>query len=277
MRLLRLLTRSWVAVWSSPANRSLVFLLLIIGALQWAGRWEWWCWLLVIFYLWWTLHDAVLREWAPEVIHRTARPSVWTFRFSFSKRYVEGFLAEHGACYRFDEASESRLGAFPDRMILESYPDRLRIHRWLVPAVGGAGPPKYDWFDTPRPGEVLLWSHPLSDAAAAKPPFAVRLSVLFAGDKKRNKVFRKLTLWLDRGIRRIPTAPFPTVPSVDILFEVPLDAEMLGDFPGDPSQERKRICRTDASASGYTWACYAGTADQFDWGWSLHLRPVEPR
>lgn len=277
MRLLRLLTRPLVVLWSSPANRSLILLVVIVLFLQRAGRWEWWCWLLVVAYLWWTLHDAVVGEWGSAAIERTARPSVWTFRFSFSERYAEGFLVEHGACYRFDQAPENTLRAFPDRLIIESYPDRLRVHRWLVPARGGAVRPRYDWFDTPRPGEVLLWAHPLPDAAGAKPAAALKLSVLLAGEKKRNKVFRKIILWYDRGIRRIPTAPFPTVPSVDILFEAPLDAELLGEFPGDPSQERKKICRTDVPASGCTWACYAGTGDQFDWGWALHLRPVEPR
>jgi hypothetical protein len=269
-----MLARLWTIAWGSAASRSLLFLLLIVGLLRWAGKWEWWCWILVVLYGWWSLRDAVLREWAPKAINRMARPTVWTFRFSFSKRHVESFLAERGVQFRFDEASKDRPGEFPDRLVVESYPDRLRVHRWLVPADKKSAPPKYDWFDTPRPGEALLWSYPLSDAGHAE-HHAIKLSVLLAGDKKSNRLFRRLTLWLDHGIRRMPVGPFPTIPSVDIVFEVPLEADLLGDHPGDPSQELKQICRTEVSDGGYTWACYAGAGDQFDWGWSLCLKPID--
>ena len=267
-----MLARLWNIVWGSSANRSLVCLVLIVGLLHWAGKWEWWGWLFVVAYAWWSLQDAVLQEWAPKAINRMARPAVWTLRFSLSRRYLEGFLAERGVGFRFDEEPGRGSRTFPDRLIIESFSDRLRIHRWLVPAGGGAASPKYDWFDTPRPGEALLWSLPLSDAAGTKPSSAVKLSVLFAGDKTSNRLFRKLTLWLDRGTPRMPVGPFPTIPSVDIVFEVPLDAQLLGDSPGDPARQRRTICRIDARADGHTWACYAGREELFDWGWSLHLR-----
>ena len=275
MRVPRKVARLWTTAWVCAASRSLLFLLLIVGLRLWAGKWEWWCWVLVASYGWWSLRDAVLREWAPKAINRMARPTVWTFRFSFSKRHVESFLAERGVRFRFDEASNNRPGEFPDRLVVESYSDRLRIHRWLVPADGEIASPKYDWFDTPRPGEALLWSYPLSDAGHAE-GHAIKLSVLLAGDKKNNRLFRKLTLWFDRGIRRMPVGPFPTIPSVDIIFEAPLDVDLLGDRPGDPSQDLRKICRTDVFGGGYAWACYAGTGDQFDWGWSLYLKPIEP-
>jgi len=170
----------------------------------------------------------------------------------------------------------------------------MRVHTWVKTSQDVHD---YWWFDTGNEDlETMVWSCDIETSCGDDPMlrtswqalWTLKLSLVHRVES-RKRPFWALAFWVDhyRGI-----GPPKPVPSEDILFEVPLDAERLGEHPGQLWEENRVICRTDLAKSddllfdefvashpltqampigGYSevGGCQSGRGEQFEWEWGL--------
>lgn len=249
---------------------------------------EWTTWSLVVMGVWFLIRYAVVEKWGPAVVKKWApavveewgaralERRVWTFEFTFAGKYVERFLAERGLHFRFDEVVNREGKGFLRRLKIECSGTDCRVHRWCVPT-------EYDWFDddTYR-NEITVWSYAFRESKIGLEPYEPgyywQLSLRDREDKER-KFSPTLTLWLSRGRRHMVHGHYVTsLPAEDILFEVPLDEEVLGNREGDPFRGNAEIYAEDyfsrSSRGERGWACQSGRGEQFEWRWHLCMNRI---
>lgn len=247
------------------------------------------------------LADDVVQRWAEKYISpgiaggiSIANPRVWTFKLLLTKTLIEEVSAQ--LSNRFSEHKEvtdlllpslrKSLNATSEllqKLVIEEYPSRVRVHLWLV-SDSESHAPRYDWFDLDSSagpywkfddgGGRHLWAY----AADAMVGGALSLSGSWEWDSSKKRKFFQLTLWVDHEVVRSLKKETGQIPPTDLIFKVPLEPGRLCDEQGQtvymPGKDRAyKAGEVDPFPYDEdTWEYKSGEGSEWRWSWYLHMK-----
>lgn len=219
-------------------------------------------------------------------------PRVWTFRLEVTNTLIEEVSAQ--LSIRFSEHKEITEDISPalrnatsnllQKLVIEKYPDRVRVHLWLVPAseaesLGAC----YDWFDVDfsqaarfeKRGGRQLWAY----ATDAMVGGSLCLSGSWEWDTTKKRDFFQLTLWVDHWVVRELVEKTRQIPPTDIIFKIPLEPGRLCDEQGQTVYVQGKGGREykagEVEPFPYdeeTWEYKSAEGSEWRWSWYLHMK-----
>jgi hypothetical protein len=246
------------------------------------------------------LAEDVVQRWSEKYISPSmgggisfANPCVWTFELRLTTSFLEEVSAQ--LSHRLSEYKEvtDRLSpsflksfhatsALLQKLVVEEYPSRVRIHLWLV-SDSEPHEPRYDWFDLGNSigpwkfdtgGGRHLWAY----AGDAMVGGSLSLSGSWEWDASKKRKFFQLTLWVDHEVVRGLKKETKQIPPADLIFQIPLEPWRLCDEQGQtvyvPGKNRAYKAG-DVDPFPYdedTWEANSGEGSNWRWSWHLHMK-----
>jgi len=253
-------------------------------------------------------------EWFKEYLRLRVEDAylrVWDIECSVSRQYIERLLAARGLTLKVDpsamgndQSADKRQDTLEnDKIKIEEYANRLRVHTWRSPPqFWGSTPVRgsalYDWVDLGRDVhmwepydemEFPLWQWGLPLESETEEFCDLRLTLsgemarLMSEDRRSSGEMSRhlqLTLWIYQRSRRgfVPNdleylLKYPD----DVLFRVPLEPDLLGNHEASPYDEPGKICFDPKGSWGrVAWAYHAKVDEVLQWHWCLSLFVPEP-
>ena len=225
-------------------------------------------------------------------------PRTWTFQFLPTKKFIDELYAppehpEYDSTLRETFLKLETTSEFLYKLVIEEYATRIRVHRWLVPNSGSESelPPedaawypahsRYEWFDvahhphweSPR-GVSLREAVDLWDYSTEQMHRVLKLTGAWQKDASTNRIFFKLSLWIER-IEDVSEE----VPPSDVLLEIPLDPGLLDDQRSEPvyvgGEERKASEVLPYPLEEGDWKGKSGEGDNCRWSWYLRMQTFD--
>jgi hypothetical protein len=157
-------------------------------------------------------------------------PRVWTFELHLTKTFLQEITAkvsgktDHLLAHAFRNEEE-----FLQKLVIDEYINRLRVHRWLVSASNGA---RYDWFDIDKSSGrcwnfdknegCCIWNYASKEMTEAE----LTLSCSWERDVTTKRPYLQLVLWIRHWEKSDASVPS------NVIFKVPLEPGRLCDERG---------------------------------------------
>jgi len=197
------------------------------------------------------------------------KPRVWTFTPRWSVPFVQGLAEAQGFKYSRDEIEAADRWVI-ERLKVEEFADRVRIHQWLVTASGTGR--HYEWDDRfievsrgderERLARSAIWTLDL-EKVWSNGSCQLRMSAPWlweprtTGARTRPRSMLRLVLWLDSW-RPTDDCAQPH----QVIFDVPVDRVTL-----DEQAQAGVIEGGDDS-----WHTKHGEGSDWEWSWWLNVR-----
>lgn len=191
---------------------------------------------------------------------------VWRFHFQFTLPFLERCVTTHGFEYRPECHQQPRFDEWKllERMKIEEYPDRARVHCWFVPVIGRITP-NYDWFDRTPPviredwllfemaratainakASPRVWSFPFTDVIGGSGIYTWNLSLITNGPSR--PYYRSLILWDSSTCYADRQRD-----ACSVIFRVPLNEEALKEY----EEWAERSWRAQSHVKEWDWEWY---------------------
>lgn len=245
------------------------------------------------------LADDAVQRWSESYISpgmvgglSLANPRVWTFKLRLTKIFIEEVSAQ--LSNRLSEHKEvtdllvpslrksfNATSELLQKLVIEEYPSRVRVHLWLV-SDSESHEPHYDWFDLSTEthwkfddgGGRRLWAYAAHDMVGG----SLSLSGSWEWDSSKKRKFFQLTLWVDHEVVRSLKKETKQIPPTDLICKIPLE-------PGRLCDEQGRTVYVPGKARAYKagevdpfpydedmWEYESGEGSHWRWSWDLHMQ-----